>query len=211
VEISMRREQEHKAREKNIIDAAERLFLEKGFDASSMDEIAQSAGFTKRTVYQYFSRKEELLFAVAVTRLPKADFIPLPGKNERTSTAFEWLKESCGHFFSICRKNPSETAFVNRAFVILDSTEDGTWKTIFQEKTMKYYQLIVVSMREGIAEGSMRSDLIPEKAAFAFMSVLTDFMRYVSAETGRKSIYRPMPAGELFQYSLDLLLYSISA
>lgn len=43
-----------------IIDAASRLFLEKGFEGASMDEVAKRAGVSKQTVYSHFSSKEAL-------------------------------------------------------------------------------------------------------------------------------------------------------
>ena len=48
--------------EKNsaIIDAASQLFLENGFDGTSMDEVAKRAGVSKQTVYSHFSSKEQL-------------------------------------------------------------------------------------------------------------------------------------------------------
>ena len=44
-----------------IITAAKKLFTKYGFKKVSMDEIASEAGVTKKTVYTYFSSKEELL------------------------------------------------------------------------------------------------------------------------------------------------------
>ena len=48
--------------EKNqsILDAASRLFLDNGFDNTSMDEIARRACVSKQTVYGHFSNKEQL-------------------------------------------------------------------------------------------------------------------------------------------------------
>ena len=48
--------------EKNsaIIEAASLLFLENGFDGTSMDEVAKRAGVSKQTVYSHFSSKEQL-------------------------------------------------------------------------------------------------------------------------------------------------------
>ncbi len=43
-----------------IVEAASRLFLEKGFDSTSMDEVAKGAGVSKQTVYSHFSSKKEL-------------------------------------------------------------------------------------------------------------------------------------------------------
>ena len=44
----------------DIIDAAERLFFSKGYNNSTMDEVAKEAGFTKKTLYSYFTSKEEI-------------------------------------------------------------------------------------------------------------------------------------------------------
>ena len=44
-----------------ITKAAKDLFNKYGFKKVSVDEIAQNAGVTKKTVYSYFSSKEEIL------------------------------------------------------------------------------------------------------------------------------------------------------
>jgi TetR/AcrR family transcriptional regulator of autoinduction and epiphytic fitness len=43
-----------------IVSAAQRLFLERGFGAVSMDELADAAGVARRTLYNQFSSKEEI-------------------------------------------------------------------------------------------------------------------------------------------------------
>lgn len=48
-------------KEKQILNAAEKLFNKYGYKRVSMDEIAKEAGVTKKTVYSYYSSKEELL------------------------------------------------------------------------------------------------------------------------------------------------------
>lgn len=44
-----------------IFAAAERLFLQKGIAAATMDEIAKTAGYSKATLYVYFTGKEEIV------------------------------------------------------------------------------------------------------------------------------------------------------
>lgn len=55
----------HDLRTRRILSAAERLFLENGFDGASMDDIAFDAGVSKRTVYNRYISKEELFDEVA--------------------------------------------------------------------------------------------------------------------------------------------------
>ncbi|HEY9856789.1 MAG TPA: TetR/AcrR family transcriptional regulator, partial [Stenomitos sp.] len=49
-----------------IARAAVRLFEEKGFDATTMDEIAQAAGVSRPTVFNYFAHKEDILLVLGV-------------------------------------------------------------------------------------------------------------------------------------------------
>src|SRR5499425_2716386 len=43
-----------------IVEAAARLFLERGFGSVSMDELAAAAGLARRTLYNQFASKEEI-------------------------------------------------------------------------------------------------------------------------------------------------------
>ena len=58
-----RAEQQQRTREE-VLSAADRLFVERGFHATSVDQIAQAAGYTKGAVYSNFAAKEDLFFAV---------------------------------------------------------------------------------------------------------------------------------------------------
>jgi AcrR family transcriptional regulator len=58
------RERQRQEREDLILQAAEELFLEKGFYDTSIDDIAARVGIAKGTVYLHFASKEELVFAL---------------------------------------------------------------------------------------------------------------------------------------------------
>ena len=53
-----------KSRKDRIMDAALRIFAEKGFQNSTITEISKTAGVSEATVYEYFGTKEDLLFAI---------------------------------------------------------------------------------------------------------------------------------------------------
>lgn len=59
-----KRQQNRILRERRILDAALKIFSEKGFVSASMDDIAAEAGLTKPTLYQYFPSKDELFTAM---------------------------------------------------------------------------------------------------------------------------------------------------
>jgi AcrR family transcriptional regulator len=45
-----------------IVDAALGLFATQGFDATSMDQVSEAAGVSRRTIYRYFATKDDLVF-----------------------------------------------------------------------------------------------------------------------------------------------------
>jgi AcrR family transcriptional regulator len=59
---------EHKARKQNkrslIIEAAARVFANRGYNGTIIADIATEAGIGKGTIYEYFLSKEDLFFAV---------------------------------------------------------------------------------------------------------------------------------------------------
>jgi AcrR family transcriptional regulator len=63
-----RAEQQQRTRD-DIVLAADRLFVEQGFHATSVDQIAAAAGYTKGAVYSNFDAKEDVFFAVYERRV----------------------------------------------------------------------------------------------------------------------------------------------
>jgi AcrR family transcriptional regulator len=56
--------EDESAKRRQIIEGARAVFLAKGFDAASMNDIARAAGVSKGTLYVYFKHKEELFEAI---------------------------------------------------------------------------------------------------------------------------------------------------
>lgn len=57
-------EEAESAKRRQILDGARAVFLNRGFDAASMGEIAREAGVSKGTLYVYFESKEDLFQAI---------------------------------------------------------------------------------------------------------------------------------------------------
>src|SRR3982074_723339 len=62
--ITERRGEEKERRAAEILDAAEALYAQKGWDALTVDQVARSARLSRALVYVYFRDKEDLLFAI---------------------------------------------------------------------------------------------------------------------------------------------------
>lgn len=63
--ITERREDEKERRRIEIIEAAEALYAERGWDAVTMDAVARGARLSRALIYVYFRDKEDLLLAIA--------------------------------------------------------------------------------------------------------------------------------------------------
>jgi AcrR family transcriptional regulator len=64
-----------------LLDAATSVFAKRGFHGASLDEIAETAGYTRGALYKYFADKEELLHEVCVRLNERtfAEFDEVPG------------------------------------------------------------------------------------------------------------------------------------
>ncbi|MFS2294370.1 MAG: TetR/AcrR family transcriptional regulator, partial [Actinomadura sp.] len=58
-----RRRMSRAERERQMLDVAEEVFGERGYQATSMDEIAERCGVSKPMLYEYFGSKDGLLAA----------------------------------------------------------------------------------------------------------------------------------------------------
>ncbi len=67
-----RKEREAAWRRSEIIEAAGRLFVERGYEATSLHEIAEASEFSVGTLYNFFESKEDIYFAVIESQM--ADF-----------------------------------------------------------------------------------------------------------------------------------------
>ncbi len=70
-----RKKRDTSAKRATILEGAVRVFTKNGFDASSMDRIAEVAGVSKRTVYNHFPSKEILFQAIVADFLKQRDEI----------------------------------------------------------------------------------------------------------------------------------------
>ncbi len=80
-----------------LIEAAERLFIRKGFDDASVDEISETAGYSRGAFYSNFDDKEQVFLAVIDRCRPKVPkvlddmFQAMSEPAERIAAVREWF------------------------------------------------------------------------------------------------------------------------
>lgn len=88
-----------------IVQAAREVFLEQGYDASSTDLIARTAGVSKATLYAHFESKEALLLALVEDELRRLEahgpfWEPEPGPLDVEATLRRIGERFTGFFLS---------------------------------------------------------------------------------------------------------------
>jgi AcrR family transcriptional regulator len=86
--IQERKEREKERRRQQIIVAAKRVFSEKGFNKTTMEDIAKEAELSPGTLYLYFKNKEELYASLSL-RILQYLHIRVTHVNEKTELSTE--------------------------------------------------------------------------------------------------------------------------
>lgn len=76
-----RKQREIQQREQLLLDVGRRMLIEQGFAGLSMDRLAEATEYSKGTIYQHFSTKEDLVTALAVQSVERR--LELFGRAER--------------------------------------------------------------------------------------------------------------------------------
>lgn len=97
--------------EKAILDAARKVFTQKGFAASRMEDIAQVAGINRALLHYYFRCKEKLFDIIFQQRI-REFFLGLVGIITRPESIDEKIKAIVAHDIDMIRSQPDLPIFV---------------------------------------------------------------------------------------------------
>jgi AcrR family transcriptional regulator len=90
--VRLSRAERREQTRQELVSAAEACFVSRGFHASSVDEVAERAGYTKGAVYSNFAAKEDLFFAVYERRVEQVLTEVVPGLRQAGAEhAFDWF------------------------------------------------------------------------------------------------------------------------
>ncbi len=148
-----------------VLDAALRLFSERGIDRASMDAIAETSGVSKATIYKHWTDKEALLLEVIAH---------LSGCNERPS--FDSGDTRADLVAALAHKPPSERADKHRqlmrhliAYSAHNPKFGKTWRAMAIEPARLELKQI---LSRGIENGEVVPDLNLELAVILLLGPL---------------------------------------
>jgi len=152
--------------ERAILDAAEILFAENGFDAVSMSAIARLAKTSKPNIYHHFNSKNDLYLAVMRDAAHRSAALldalaQAPGTFRQRLEAF-----STGHLDNILQHKRSTQLILREA--LSGGSQRG--RDIAKHVVGESFARLVAMVRQGQREDEFRSDIDPALAAFMIVA-----------------------------------------
>lgn len=138
--------------EDKILKGASELFFKYGIKSITMDDIAKHLGMSKKTIYQHFKEKDEIVHTLMKTSIEE-DKIMFSKNTEQSSNVVEEVFGLMKHMRDIFTKiNPN-------LFYELQKYYPNTWK-LFKEFKEEYIQHMVErSLEKGRKDGYVRDDI----------------------------------------------------
>ncbi|GAB4340930.1 MAG: TetR/AcrR family transcriptional regulator [Candidatus Abyssubacteria bacterium] len=102
----------HPTTRHTIEENAIRLFAEKGYDATSMREIAEASEVTKPVIYYYFTSKEKLCDHLVRTGLDEFHQRLTQVCTDSHDDVFEQMVRAVDVHFQFCKEHPEFTRFI---------------------------------------------------------------------------------------------------
>lgn len=181
--IAERREREKQQRWNDILDAAQSIFFEKGYNTSKMDDVAEKAELSKGTLYLYFKSKEELYFGLTLRALNDLRQRFQNVINQKAN-GLEKIKKIGEAYYNFSIEEPDFFKTIAQ-FEIAQLEADAVAETVSQkchEEGQGVLHLVALALEEGIKDGSIRSDIDPMKTAFLLQGMSTGFIQLMSRE-----------------------------
>lgn len=178
--VNERKEREKQQRKEEIVRAAEEVFFSRGFDSSTMDDIAEQAELSKGTLYLYFKSKEDLHMAVAhkaVAMLTEE----ASGIEEGEGNALEKLVRMGRAAIEFSRKFPDHM----KSIIFLEGFEMQQLSVSASEFRDVIYKespvgMVIRIVEQGIRENLIRSDIPPLVIAHTLWMQMISVMRFVT-------------------------------
>ncbi|HEY0601391.1 MAG TPA: TetR/AcrR family transcriptional regulator [Herpetosiphonaceae bacterium] len=169
-------------RREAIIDAAVRLFHERGYSNTSMQNIADAVGLLKGSLYYYITSKEDLLFEIHERFMNV-----LIEKTERREAAADLPPRERleGVIVDLLQLIRDYRAYVEVFFRERYSMEGSRWDAI-HETRKRYEAMVREIIRDGQHDGSFRADLDEQIVTFGLFGMCNWSYQWLNA-SGRLS------------------------
>jgi AcrR family transcriptional regulator len=156
-----------------IVDIAVQVFLRRGYDGASLDQVAEAAGITKASIYYHADGKEALL-ARGAGRALDALFAVLEEPAANEGREIDRLRYVVKRTVEITVKRLPEVALLLR---VRGNTETERW---ILEQRRRFDRLVAKIVNDAQSKGQLRADIeagLITRLVFGMLNSLTEWYR----------------------------------
>ena len=206
--IAERKEREKQQRRSEILQAAEKVFFTRGFEKSTMDDIAEQAELSKGTLYLYFKSKEDLHMAVARKAIGLLNSITASAGKVQ-GNALEKLVHMGRACIDFSNSHPDQM----KAIMTLEGFElQSISYSVKDIQDMIYKEspvgMVIQIVEQGVEEGLIRSDIPSVLIAHTLWMQVLSVIRFVIM---KKSLFEmlDLPPSRVYESHFELVLNGI--
>ncbi|MGB5809508.1 MAG: TetR/AcrR family transcriptional regulator [Polyangiales bacterium] len=199
--VAARRERERVARREAILDAAQELTADVGYEALRMDAVADAAELSKGTLYLYFENKQALCAGVAARLIGR--FMPMLEANVGKATSgLDAARRVLESYCAFTRENPQHFRFALNWLSAGEKLDDSTEAfRLYQQRVGEVLQHAVAAIQRGQSDGSVRADIEPLPHAVQLWSSM---LGVILIDLNKESISQRIPVPVDLDQVVDL-------
>lgn len=194
-----------------IINTAEKLFYSIGVSETTMNKLAKESGFTKRTLYSYFSSKEDIFYEVLLKSFRTLNLFVKKRLEEYSDiNGFDKIKILGNCLIEFNRNNPQSFK------AIFDFQNRDIEKILENETAVKCYeegQYLGEIMRDclnyGVNNKQFKDDIDINKIFILLWAVISGMINLINYKSEYIEKYLHENMDEVLDYSYDLLSSSL--
>jgi AcrR family transcriptional regulator len=166
-----------------LLQAAARVFRERGFDASTINDIASESGIDRATMYYYFTDKYEI-FAAVIADAVSANVATAEGIAEGPGTAVEKVEQLVSALLRSYETHyPYLFVYIQEDVAKLGTADTKSLKML-RDLGRRYHFAIENTVRAGIESGEFHPDHDPRLSTYFLLGALNWTHRWFTPGKG---------------------------
>jgi AcrR family transcriptional regulator len=207
--IAVRREEEKERRRAGIVDAAEQLYAELGWDAVTMENVAKTARLSRALIYVYFRDKSDLLHAITERALLelRERFVAAAARHplgldkvQAIGRAYVLFQQEKPYSFDACSR-----------FHAHQAANDEPTEAACAAAGDAVIGVIVQALIEGQADGSIRKDIGNPAQVCVMLWAFTHGLIQVGNNKKQEIARLGIEVSQLMEGSFGMLRYLLAA
>jgi AcrR family transcriptional regulator len=198
---------------RHILSTAQALFDQRGIDRVTMTDITAATGLMASTIYQYFSNKDEIVWALVQQVLESSAAGLQQHLQEAAGSALTTIAAILNYLGNELIGSPEHVRFMAQfdALYTRDWSAERLLALEAQVLAQPLAETLTTLVRAGIADGSLRPDLDPELTMHSVLNAAVATQRRLASLGTRVEQEYGQPVDRLFNEACRLILRGLEA